>query len=298
MMQIIKRARIPPYLHKRSNHVYTVWQHLILLALRQYESKSYRRFVDFLDECIGVQQYLGLSKIPHYTTLQKVAARLDIAMLQKILESFVIHARIKNVFAGIDATGFGHTQASYYYTKRIKLRRKFVKMSAISDMKKQLVCAVKIRHRQRHDSVDFMPLLHKANDICHIHTVVADKGYDSEKNHVAASNLGITSIIPPRYEYVPVYKTRGYHRKMLKRQGYDSATYHQRNKTETIFSVIKRMFGENVTSRKISTQNRELMYRVIAYNAYRITMNNLLIRHGFYTALLLQNQSSPPKYST
>ena len=40
---------------------------------------------------------------------------------------------------------------------------------------------------------------------------------------------------------------------------------------------LKRMFGDNVTSRKISTQNRELMYRVIAYNAYRITRNNLLI---------------------
>ena len=284
MMQIIKRARIPPYLHKRSNHVYTVWQHLILLALRQYESKSYRRFIDFLDECIGVQQYLGLSKIPHYTTLQKAAARLDIAMLQKILESFVMSMKIKNAFAGIDATGFGHTQASYYYTKRIKLRRKFVKMSAISDMKKQLVCAIKIRHRQRHDNIDFVPLLQKANGIIPIGTVVADKGYDSEKNHVAANNLGIASIIPPRYEYVPVYKTRGYHRKMLKRKGYDSVTYHQRNKCETIFSVIKRMFGDNVTSRKISTQNRELMYRVIAYNAYRITRNNLLIWHGFYTA--------------
>jgi len=289
MMQIIKRARVPPYLHKRSNHVYTVWQHLILLALRQYESKSYRRFIDFLDECIGVQQYLGLSKIPHYTTLQKAAARLDIAMLQKILESFVMSMKIKNAFAGIDATGFGHTQASYYYTKRIKLRRKFVKMSAISDMKKQLVCAIKIRHRQRHDSVDFVPLLQKANGIIPIGTVVADKGYDSEKNHVAANNLGIASIIPPRYEYVPVYKTRGYHRKMLKRQGYDSVTYHQRNKCETIFSVIKRMFGDNVTSRKISTQNRELMYRVIAYNAYRITRNNLLIWHGFYTAYFIIN---------
>jgi hypothetical protein len=129
-------------------------------------------------------------------------------MLQKILESFVIHVGIKKVFAGIDATGFGHGQSSYYYTKRAKLCRKFVKMSAISDMKKHLVCAIKIRHRQRHDSVDFTPLLHKANDICHIHTVVADKGYDSEKNHVAANNLGITSIIPPRYEHVPVYKTR------------------------------------------------------------------------------------------
>lgn len=283
MMQIIKRARIPPYLHKRSNHVYTVWQHLILLALRQYESKSYRIFIDFLDECIGVQQCLGLSKIPHYTTLQKAAARLDTAMLQRILESFVIHARIKSVFAGIDATGFGHGQSSYYYTKRAKLRRKFVKMSAISDMKEQLVCAIKIRHRQRHDGIDFVPLLERTNDIISVDTIVADKGYDSESNHVAAENLGITSIIPPRYADVPVYKTRGYHRKMLKRQGYDGATYHQRNKTETIFSVIKRMFGENVTSQKISTQNRELFYRVIAYNAYRITRNNVLIMYGFYT---------------
>ena len=165
-----------------------------------------------------------------------------------------------------------------------KLRRKFVKMSAISDMKSQIICAIKIRHRTRHDSIDFIPLLQKANGIIPIGTVVADKGYDSEKNHVVANNLGIASIIPPRYEYVPVYKTRGYHRKMLKRKGYDSVTYHQRNKCETIFSVIKRMFGDNVTSRKISTQNRELMYRVIAYNAYRITRNNLLIWHGFYTA--------------
>jgi len=284
MMQIIKRARVPPYLHRKSNHVYTVWQHLILLTLRQYESKSYRRFTSFLEECFGICKSLGLSKIPHYTTIQKAAARLDVAMLQKILESFVLQSKMRKIFAGIDATGFGHGQSSYYYTKRAKLRRKFVKMSAISDMREQLVCAIKIRHRQRHDSVDFTPLLHKANDICHIHTVVADKGYDSEKNHVVANNLGITSIIPPRYADVPVYKTRGYHRKVLKRKGYDSMTYHHRNKTETIFSVIKRMFGENVTSRKISTQNRELMYRVIAYNAYRITRDNLLFWHGFYTA--------------
>lgn len=60
----------------------------------------------------------------------------------------MIHARIKKIFAEIDTTGFGHTQASYYYTKRIKLRRKFVKMSAISDMKEQLIYAIKIRHRQ------------------------------------------------------------------------------------------------------------------------------------------------------
>jgi len=115
--------------------------------------------------------------------------------------------KIKSVFAGIDATGFGHGQSSYYYTKHAKLRRKFIKLSAISDMTQQLVCCIKIRHRTRHDRIDFAPLLQKANEIIPIDTVVADKGYDSEKNHAISESMGIESIIPPRYQHVPVYKT-------------------------------------------------------------------------------------------
>jgi len=88
----------------------------------------------------------------------------------------VIHAKIKSVFAGINATRFGHGQSSHYYTRRSKLRRKFVKMSVISDMKSQIICAIKIRHHTRHDSIDFGPLLQKANGVIPIYTVVADKG--------------------------------------------------------------------------------------------------------------------------
>ncbi|MHB8602581.1 MAG: hypothetical protein ACYC6W_10160 [Nitrosotalea sp.] len=102
MLQIIKKARVPPYLHRKSNHVYSVWQHLMLLTLRQYESKSYRRFVEFLQESFGMMQYLGLSKIPHYTTLQKASARLTHGILIKMLESFVMYTRIRKIFAGID----------------------------------------------------------------------------------------------------------------------------------------------------------------------------------------------------
>lgn len=126
-----KSKRVPPYLHRCSNHVYTIWQHLVLLTLRQYECKSYRRFVDFLQESFGVVQFLGLSRIPHYITMQKAAARLRHGILLKILESFVLQARIRNMFAGIDSTGLSYGQASWYYTKRYKLRRKFVKISTV-----------------------------------------------------------------------------------------------------------------------------------------------------------------------
>ncbi len=122
-----------------------------------------------------------------------------------------------------------------------KLRRKFVKLSAISDMKRQLVCAIKIWNHCRYDTIDFVPLLQKANGVIPIDTVVSDKGYDSERNHVESNSLGIINIIPSRNQNVPIYKTRGYHRKKLKRYGYDKTLYHQRNKTETIFSVIKKM---------------------------------------------------------
>ncbi|HXG74120.1 MAG TPA: IS5 family transposase [Candidatus Nitrosotenuis sp.] len=284
MMQIIKRARIPPYLHRKSNHVYKVWQHLVLLVLRQYEAKSYRRFVDFLHECIGVQQFLGLSRIPHYTTIQKAAARLTHGMLIKILESFVLHARIRKMFAGIDSTGLSHGQASYYYTKRFRLRRKFVKVSVCADMRQQLICGVKVRHRFRHDSVDFAPLLQHASNLVPVGTVVADRGYDSERNHVVAEGLGIRrSIIRPKHENLQVYRTKGFHRKMMKRN-FDWDSYHQRSKAETIFSVIKRMLGEDILSRYILTQNRETVYRMIAYNCYRITRDYLAILGVFYRA--------------
>lgn len=147
MMQIIKKARTRPYLHKKSNHVYTVWQHLVLLALYQYESKSYRRYVDFLEECAGLQLFLGLSRIPHYTTLQKASARLPHRMLYRILESFVVHARIGRMVVAVDSTGFAYGQSSYHYTKKASLRRKFVKLSACADTGSQLICGIKVRHR-------------------------------------------------------------------------------------------------------------------------------------------------------
>ena len=35
----------PTFLHRKSNHIFTVWQHLILLTIRRYDGKSYRQYV-------------------------------------------------------------------------------------------------------------------------------------------------------------------------------------------------------------------------------------------------------------
>lgn len=65
--------------HRKSNHVFTVWQqHLILLTIRQYESKSYRMFfVEWLIEAHYLRLFLRLSRIPHFTTLQEFTDRIN-----------------------------------------------------------------------------------------------------------------------------------------------------------------------------------------------------------------------------
>ena len=74
----------------------------------------------------------------------------------------------------------------------------------------------------------------------------------------------------------------GKYRKQMKR-GYSKVLYNQRNKDETIISVIKRLFGEHITSRLVRTQNRELSFRCIAYNTHRLT--NLTIITWFLQSL-------------
>lgn len=103
------------------------------------------------------------------------------------------------------------------------------------------MCCTKIRHHQRHDSVDFIPLLKRTARLVHVDTVVADRGDCLLNHNASAHDMGIpNTIIRPKYESAQVWKTRGLYRKRIKRN-FDWNTYHQRSKIETIFSVIKRM---------------------------------------------------------
>ena len=90
--------------------------------------------------------------------------------------------------------------------------------------------------------------------------------------------LGAFSVIPVRNEgSIPIWKTHGRRYRKQMKLGYSKALYlHQRNKDETIVSMIKRLFGEHIRSRHVITQNRELSLRWIAYNMHRLT--NLVVR--------------------
>ncbi len=282
MFRVLKHARIPLFSNRKSNHIFTIWQHIVLVAIRQYEGKSYRMFVEWLIEAYYLRSFLRLSRIPHFTTLQKFTDRINNSLLEKIISSFIVISGTKHIFAGIDSTGFKITHASQYYTDRTELRRKYAKLSIGVDVLQQIICTIKIRRAPtRHDNVDFRPIITRTSNILPLSVVTADKGYDSEDNHLLVrEDLHAFSIIPARYEHVPMWRTHGKYRKQMKR-GYSKLLYNQRNKDETIISVIKRLFGENLMSRLTRMQNRELSFRCITYNMHRLT--NLVILMMFST---------------
>ena len=93
---------------------------------------------------------------------------------------------------------------------------------------------------------------------------VMDKGYDSEKIHsLIREEIKADSIIPLRQRKRK--KIKGKYRKQLY-LSFDKIKYNQRNIAETMFSVVKRKFGETLRARKFRNQVKEIKIKLIVYN--------------------------------
>jgi hypothetical protein len=72
----VARRALPAYSSKFSKKEFTQPQLFSMLALKQFFRTDYRGIVALLADMDELQQLLGLTKLPHYTTLQKAHDRL------------------------------------------------------------------------------------------------------------------------------------------------------------------------------------------------------------------------------
>ena len=107
--------------------------------------------MEWLQVATGMTQMLGMNTIPHFTTLQKVAARLSDILLHVTIGRFIGIVSPGKIFAGADATGFEDRHCTPYYSYRCSIRHSYTKLSAGSDMLTQIVIAVVIQHHPSHD---------------------------------------------------------------------------------------------------------------------------------------------------
>jgi len=289
--RLCAQANIPQYFRYVQKKTYNNQQHLFLLIAKEHSGYGYDKFTESLYDS-KIPEYINLKKVPHFTTLQKFAQRLEAKILSKLV--FLTRHLFKEhgTFMGIDSTGMELDHASHHYCKRIDRKKPvkgFVKLNAMSDLYNKIILVPKIRKKTRHDTIDFIPMWNKVKHL-DFDWLVADKAYDSNKNHKAVYNAGKDSLISLKNADLPLHKTKGEYRKKAKRE-FEPGLYTQREITESIFSSLKRKYGSKLRARKFKTQKIELLCKVLAFNIERAMRVALYIIKS-YLAILQSHCSS------
>ena len=132
VFNVCRRQCIPLYSSKFSRKDFTQWQHIALIVLMQRVRKSYREYVDdYLTTTQGLLRVLGLTKIPHFSTLEKFLLRVPGALLERVIGGFIDLTRVRDQVLAADSSGFSSYHASNYYALRIR-------KDVLSSMKKQI----------------------------------------------------------------------------------------------------------------------------------------------------------------
>lgn len=254
--------RLPEYSSKFSRKDYTLRQHVVLLCLKIKLKQRYREFCEILELMPEIKDLMGLSKVPHWTTLDKAFLRLQSCVLAALLQAE------SSGFASIDATGFDRRHASKQYLNRCKMHIKSLKATLLIDVHKQEILDVHCTMTRKHDTKVVLPLTerHRLRILC------GDRGYDDSKVRRTLRSRGVRPLIPHR-EFMSKHK---YWNSMM-----NEKLYHKRSLSETVNSVIKRRYSDTLYSKNWRSQFKEMIFLCVVYNIDRKIM---VLLEVFYKA--------------
>ena len=158
-----------------------------------------------------------------------------------------------------------------------KVKRGYLKIHIAVDIKEKRILSLQVTSKQVHDGKILPDLVNditiKKNKV--VETAIMDGAYDSNKIFQFLSFKGIQPVIKVR-KNSRCRKTNHYLRnknvqlqKTNLQQWKDSVDYGQRWIVETVFSCIKRMFGEYVTAIRFENMIKEMILKVSLYNWFQ-----------------------------
>lgn len=215
-----------------------------------------------------------LPSIPDYSRICRRINKLNIKICDENDKS---NLHDDNFVVAIDATGIKVTNRGEWIRHKWNVKRGYLKIHVVVDIKRKRILSLIVTSEQVHDSQVLPELIQditiKQNKI--VNTVIADGSYDNNKIFQFLSFSNIKPAIKVR-KNSKCTKTNHYLRnnsvKMQKnnlQQWKDSVSYGQRWIAETVFSCIKRMFGEYVTAIKFENMIKEIVLKASLYNLFQ-----------------------------
>ena len=202
-----------------------------------------------------------IPSIPDYSTINRRVNKLDIKINEHLGNDIVI---------ALDSTGIKVANRGHKW----HVRKGYLKIHVAVDIKRKRILSLEVTSEEVHDGKMLKKLVDNVSENNKTKRVLADGMYDSNSNFRYLSKNHIKPGIKTRRNS-KVKSTNCSARNMsvlrqqtnLKRWK-RSVSYGKRWMVETVFSCIKRMFGEYVNARKFHNMTKELIIKASLYNMF------------------------------
>lgn len=232
----------------------------LLAYMRAYFHLPYRQ-----TEGVVKAHARSIPSIPDFSTISRRVNKLDVRVNERLGNDIVI---------ALDSTGIKVSNRGEWLRHKWHVRRGYLKIHVAVDIRKKKVVSLEVTSEEVPDGKMLKKLVDSAAKNNDIGRVLADGAYDSKANFQYLSDNGIQAAIKTRKNSTG--KAMGcYPRKLVVQQqlpDFDrwkaSVSYGHRWIVESVFSAIKRIFGECVSARNYGNMVKEMMLKVSLYNMF------------------------------
>lgn len=234
-----------------------------------YSGKSGRRFATAMSEA---RESGYVSRALHHSTIARcLESEETTPILTGLIEASALPFKaIEKEFA-VDSSGFSACKFDRWYDAkygRMHAEHSWVKAHVMTGTTTQAVTSVIIEEAYSGDAPNFPPLVKATAKGFTVKQVSGDKAYSTVDNFQAVEDVGGTGYLAFKLNTTGavggVYE-RMYHLFCLNKEDY-LAHYHRRSNVESVFSAVKRLFGDSVRSKNERAMRNEVLGKLLAYN--------------------------------
>jgi IS5 family transposase len=203
--------------------------------------------------------------IPHYSTISRRVNELDIQISENVGNDIVI---------AIDSTGIKVSNRGEWIRHKWHIRKGYLKIHVAVDIKKKKILSLEVTSEEVHDGKMLSNLVDNTMKKNTVKRVLADGSYDSNSNfRYLSKNLIQPGIKTRRNSKVRTTNSKSRNAAVITQQGNfkrwkRSVSYGKRWMAETVFSSMKRMFGEHVSARQFPNMIKEMFLKAALYNMF------------------------------
>ena len=149
--------------------------------MKTYLKTTYREIIEYLELMDKIRKFLGLNKLPHFTTIQKFFVRMSDTKLKDLnnLINFMHPSECELV--AMDGTGHTSDYADKYYAQiRGKSRKSYIKNHIAINVDTRMILNYAANKGPKHDTQFALASIRQLKPY-KPHYILADKAYDSEE---------------------------------------------------------------------------------------------------------------------